>query len=152
MQWYLAALKKYAVFSGRAQRKEFWVFTLFNVLISGVLGIVDGLLFGTEETDPLVLALLYNVAVFLPALAVSVRRLHDTGRRGLWMVLVLIPLLPPNRGLQVLSGAEPDVLTLGNLLLWNLLLLLFLVQNSQPGDNNYGPNPKEVAGTVSPAP
>ena len=108
MKWYLEVLKKYLVFEGRARRQEYWMFMLVNFVVSVVLAILS---FGTLET-------LYGLAVFLPSLGVSFRRLHDTDRSGLWLLLGLIPLL----------GA--------------LVLLYFFAQDSTPGTNQYGPNPK----------
>jgi uncharacterized membrane protein YhaH (DUF805 family) len=113
MNWYLEVLKKYAVFSGRARRKEYWMFALFNIIISFVLGFIEGLAGG-----PGALAGIYSLAVLIPSLAVSVRRLHDTDRSGWWLLIALIPLI----------GA--------------LVLLVFVVQDSQPGENQYGLNPK----------
>jgi uncharacterized membrane protein YhaH (DUF805 family) len=113
MNWYLEALKKYAVFSGRARRTAYWMFVLFNVIIAVVLAIIDGLV-----GSPGILGLLYGLAVLIPGLAVSVRRLHDTNRSGWWLLICLIPLV----------GA--------------IILLVFMVQDSQPGENRYGPNPK----------
>ena len=120
MNWYLEVLKKYAVFSGRARRKEYWFFVLFNLIISLVLTFIDSAL-GTlnEETGYGLLSGVYSLAVLIPSLAVAVRRLHDTGRTGWWLLIGLIPLI----GL--------------------IVLLIFFVQDSKPGDNEYGPNPKE---------
>ena len=116
MNWYLAVLKKYAVFDGRARRQEYWMFVLFNIIIAFGLGFIEGLVGG-----PGVVGLLYSLAVFIPGLAVSVRRLHDTNRSGWWLLIGLVPLV----------GA--------------IVLLVFMVQDSQPGDNPYGPNPKTAA-------
>jgi uncharacterized membrane protein YhaH (DUF805 family) len=115
MNWYLAVLKKYAVFSGRARRKEYWLFVLFNLIITFVLGFVEGLAGG-----PGVVGMLYSLAVFIPGIAVSVRRLHDTGRSGWWLLIGLIPLI----------GA--------------IVLLVFVIQDGKPGQNQYGANPKEA--------
>jgi uncharacterized membrane protein YhaH (DUF805 family) len=121
VDYYVAALKKYAEFGGRARRAEYWMFTLFNVLISIGLSIVDAIV-GTFG----ILSLIYGVGVFIPGLAVTVRRLHDTNRSGWWMLIALIPLI----GI--------------------VILIIFLIQDSDPGDNRYGRNPKGVAGpTVS---
>ena len=116
MNWYLKVLKKYAVLSGRAQRKEYWMFFLFNFIIAFVLGFVEGLAGG-----PGVLGSLYGLAVLIPGIAVSVRRLHDTNRSGWWVLISVVPLI----------GA--------------IVLLIFMVEDSQPGDNRYGPNPKAAA-------
>lgn len=114
MDWYLTVLKKYAVFTGRARRKEYWYFVLFNFLIALVLGFIDGLLgLHAEGSGFGVLGGLYSLAVFVPSLAVGVRRLHDTGRSGWWLLIGFIPLI----------GA--------------LVLLFFMISDSQPGQNQY---------------
>ena len=115
MKWYLEVLKKYAVFNGRARRTEYWMFALFNLIIAFVLGIVEVIL-----GSPGVIGTLYTLAVIIPSIAVSVRRLHDTERSG-WCVLIsFVPLI----------GA--------------IVLLVFMVQDSKPGQNQYGANPKEA--------
>ena len=118
MNWYLAVLKKYAVFSGRARRKEYWMFVLFNIIFSIVAVILDNV-FGTamEEVGYGVIYILYCLAVLIPSLAVTVRRLHDTGRSGWWIFITFIPFI----------GA-----------IW---LLVLLVMDSQAGKNKYGPKP-----------
>ncbi len=125
MNWYLAVLKKYAVFSGRARRKEYWMFFLFSVIISLVLMAIDGVM-GTKSTmaGMGILGALYTLAVFLPALGVTIRRLHDTNRSGWWIFISLVPIV----GL--------------------IVLLVFLIQEGTPGVNDYGPNPKESAPEV----
>ncbi len=119
MNWYLAVLKKYAVFQGRARRQEYWYFFLFNIVIAIALGMLDGILDtpGTPESG--LLSTLYSLAILVPSIAVGVRRLHDSGRKGWWMLIGLLPLI----------GA--------------LVLLYFFIQDSQPGSNEYGENPKE---------
>jgi uncharacterized membrane protein YhaH (DUF805 family) len=119
MNWYLDVLKKYAVFSGRARRKEYWMFVLFNLIVAFVLGIVDNML-GTVSQPYGVgtLGALYSLAVLLPSIGVGVRRLHDTNRSGWWLLIGLIPVIG-----------------------W-IVLLVFFVQDSTPGENRFGPNPK----------
>lgn len=112
MHWYLEVLKKYAVFSGRARRREYWMFFLVNFIVGLVLAVIGRVL------DLEILQYLYSLAVLLPGLGVSVRRLHDTGRSGWWLLISLVPLI----------GA--------------IVLLVFLVSDSQPDTNQYGPNPK----------
>lgn len=122
MNWFLVALKKYATFSGRAQRAEYWYFLLFYLLIFIGLAIIDGVT-GTfsAEAGLGLLSGLYSLGILIPSLAVGVRRLHDTGRSGWWLLVGIIPLI----------GA--------------IILIIFFVQDSVPGDNSYGPNPKATA-------
>ena len=88
MNWYLTCLKEhYADFKGRARRKEYWMFVLFNVIVSMVLTILGGLIKCSW------IGSLYSLAVLVPSLAVSVRRLHDTGRSGWWILISLIPVV-----------------------------------------------------------
>lgn len=119
MNWYLEVLKKYAVFSGRARRAEYWWFVLFNIIIGLALGAIDGVT-GTysSEAGLGLLGGLYTLAVLLPGIAVTVRRLHDTGRSGWWFLIFLVPVI----------GA--------------IILLVFMVLDSKPGQNQYGANPK----------
>jgi len=91
MSWYVECLKKYAVFSGRARRKEYWMFMLFHVLIAMALGVVDGLSGGTGGAS--VFGSLYQVATVLPALAAGVRRMHDTDHSGWWLIVPGISLI-----------------------------------------------------------
>ena len=122
MNWYLEVLKKYAVFSGRARRKEYWYFSLFNLLITIVLAVIDGMT-GTliAEANIGLCGGIYALAILIPFLAVSVRRLHDTDRSGWWLLIALIPLI----------GA--------------IVILVFMVQDSKPNENQYGSNPKGAA-------
>ncbi len=119
MSWYLKVLKNYVGFSGRARRQEYWFFVLFNFIIGTALIFVDALI-GTfnPQTGMGVLSGLYGLAVFIPALAVTVRRLHDTSRTGWWLLLVFLPLI----------GA--------------IVLLVFMFLDSTSGTNEYGPDPK----------
>lgn len=116
MNWYTDVLKnKYATFTGRARRQEYWMFFLINLLIALAIGVIDGMIgWG-------VLGFLYTLAVLIPSIAIAVRRLHDTGRSGWWVLIGLVPFIG-----------------------W-IILLVFLVLDSQPVDNAYGPNPKTVA-------
>jgi uncharacterized membrane protein YhaH (DUF805 family) len=120
MNWYLEAVKnKYAMFDGRAHRQEFWYFMLFYLLIYIALSVVDQVTGAfNEQTGTGLFSGIYTLAMLVPSLAVGARRLHDTGRSGWWQLLSLIPVL----------GV--------------LVLIFFFVQDSQPGDNQYGPNPK----------
>ncbi|MBI2464375.1 DUF805 domain-containing protein [Candidatus Peregrinibacteria bacterium] len=118
MNYYLSALKKYAVFNGRSQRAEYWYFILFNIIISIVLSIIDEFIKRNLGVS-LGMSGIYSLAVFIPVLAVSVRRLHDIGKSG-WMLLInLIPLIG---------------------FIW---LVVLMAKDSNPGENKYGPNPKK---------
>ena len=116
MNYYLLVLKKYAVFSGRSQRAEYWYFVLFNLIISIILGIISAVV----SDDFSILGLLYSLAVLIPGIAVGVRRLHDIGKSGWMLLIALIPLIGT---------------------IW---LIVLLATDSNPGDNKYGPNPKGI--------
>lgn len=124
MNWYLDALKQYATFAGRARRTAFWMFFLINLIIDVVLSILwraTGL--GILE----IIYYLYALAVLIPGIAVTVRRLHDTGRSGGWWWIGLIPLVG-----------------------W-IILIVFCAEDSKPGPNQYGPNPKQLNTGPEPA-
>ena len=112
MNYFLTVVKKYAVFSGRARRKEFWMFILFYIIIAIGLSVVD-MMIGMS-----LLGLLFALAMLIPSLAVGARRLHDIGKSGWWQLIGLVPFI----GI--------------------LVLIIFWVMDSNPGDNAYGPNPK----------
>jgi uncharacterized membrane protein YhaH (DUF805 family) len=118
MDWYLGVLKKYAVFQGRARRKEFWMFTLFNFLVSLACGIVDGVLGTGGDGSIGLIGGLYALGVMLPSIAVAVRRLHDTGRSGWWILLSFIPIVG-----------------------W-IILIVFYCLDGESQANAYGENPK----------
>ena len=122
MNWYLKVIKNYAGFSGRARRKEYWMFFLFNMLFLIAAMIIDNVLGTTVGRLPYGLFyFLYALAVLLPGLAVAVRRLHDVGKSGWFMLIGLIPIV----------GA-----------IW---LLVLCCTEGNPGTNEYGANPKEIA-------
>jgi uncharacterized membrane protein YhaH (DUF805 family) len=126
MEYYTKVLKDYAVFSGRARRKEYWMFTLIHVLIMVALFLLM-ILGGENMTSVLMIVYaLYTLAVLIPSLAVTIRRLHDTGKSGWWIFIGFIPFIG------------------------GFVLLYFMIVDSQPGANLYGPNPKE--GEVTPPP
>ncbi len=121
MNWYLKVLKQFADFNGRARRQEYWMFVLFNMLFVFAAGMLDRLLNLANETTGIgPLYGLYVLAVFIPGIAVAIRRLHDIGKSG-WMLLVaLIPIV----------GA-----------IW---LLVLMVREGDRGENKYGPDPKSA--------
>ena len=131
MDWFMMVFKKYAQFDGRSRRSEYWYFNLFYILILMALCIpAVGLLgFGQHMHSTIITALggiiyfamaIFCLAVIVPSIAVMVRRLHDTGRSGWWYFISFVPLIGP------------------------IVLLVFLLTDSQPGDNMYGPNPKGI--------
>lgn len=120
MDWYLDVLKnKYATFSGRARRKEYWMFLLINLVVSVALALIDSLIGSVSESGMGLLSSVYSIGVLIPSLALSVRRLHDIGRTGWWVLISIIPVI----------GA--------------VVLLVFMLLDSEPGSNRYGANPKE---------
>jgi uncharacterized membrane protein YhaH (DUF805 family) len=94
MNWYLESLKKYTVFKGRSCRKEYWYFTLFNILFTIGFGVLDQLM-GNFVSSPGYgpLSTTYTLAVIIPGIAVSVRRLHDTGKSGWWFMITIVPVI-----------------------------------------------------------
>ena len=121
MHWYIDVLKKYTVFSGRARRKEFWMFFLFSVVILMIFAVIDefmGLKFEMGGDSYGFLSSLYYLGVAIPYLAVIVRRLHDTDRSGWWILISLIPLIG------------------------GIILLVFLILEGTKDDNRFGPDPK----------
>ena len=130
MNWYLEVLtKKYATFEGRARRKEYWSFVLVNFVILMVLVAVDnaiGTFSGTARIG--LLSGIFVLAVFIPGIAVTVRRMHDTNRSGWWVMLNCLPYLG------------------------SLVVMVLACLDSQPGGNRYGPNPKGVLGPGTPSP
>lgn len=118
MNWFLQALQKYATFSGRARRSEYWYFFLMYLLIFVLLAIVDGITGSFSAKSGVgLLSGVFALAMLLPSLAVGVRRLHDIGRSGWWLLIAFVPLIG------------------------GIVLLLFAVKVGTPGDNEYGATP-----------
>jgi uncharacterized membrane protein YhaH (DUF805 family) len=122
MHGYLQAVKKYTVFSGRARRREYWQFTLVNLIISAVLSLLTNLDAGPGVRLILSsLASVYSLAMILPSLGVAIRRLHDTDHSGWWLFISLVPIIG------------------------SIVLFVWMVTDSDGGENHYGPNPKTMA-------
>lgn len=120
IDWYKqVVLKNYANFSGRASKSEFWYFVLANFIISFVLSLID------KAIGIQILSGLYSLAVLVPGLAVSVRRLHDIGKSGWALLIALIPFV----------GA--------------IILIVWDVQAGQPDANSYGEVPKDTPDEAS---
>ena len=121
MSWYLKAVKNYIGFSGRAQRKEYWYFYLFSHLITIAMVIIDFIIYRlSSETVLGMFTGAYLLAVILPKIAVTFRRLHDTGRSAWWWLINLVPIFG------------------------NLFYLYFLISDSEPEENQYGSSPKAI--------
>ncbi len=119
MKWYKRVISKYAVFSGRARRREYWIFLLLNAVFSALAGTVDdmlGLRSATYYVGPVLVV--YDLFVLIPSIAVSVRRMHDIGRSGAWILISLIPILG---------------------WIWYIVLS---IRSGDEGSNEYGPDPK----------
>lgn len=175
MEWMILPLKRYAQFSGRAQRKEFWMWVLFLIVVTVVLSILDGVL-GLTPRPPVapeqlgvmpnaahfggfrgagLLTGVFSLAVFLPNLAVQIRRLHDINRRGWWL---LLPVLPYAVGfgiviagsLSAFSQKQPvsiGLMGIGGLfmiagLACVILLLVWFCLDGTRGPNRFGEDPK----------
>jgi uncharacterized membrane protein YhaH (DUF805 family) len=121
MRWYLEVVKQYAVFGGRARRREFWMFSLVDTIISIVIEVADWLL-GTDDLllDTGALSWVYGLAIVVPTVAVTARRLHDIDRTAWWLLLVFLPVVG-----------------------W-IVLLVFCVTAGTRGPNRFGPDPKAV--------
>ena len=120
MNYFISCIKdKYCCFSGRARRKEYWMFVLFNIIFAVVVGFIGGFLARVTGVVAFIyLTTIYNLALILPGLGVSVRRLHDTDKSGWFILLGFIPFV----------GA--------------IILLVFMCLDGNPGANRFGPNPK----------
>jgi uncharacterized membrane protein YhaH (DUF805 family) len=119
MSWFLAVLRQYATFRGRARRREYWMYLLVYLGIYLLLMLVDALTGTFEmESESGLLSGLFMLGTLLPSIAVAVRRLHDTDRSGWWLLLGLIPLVG------------------------QIVLLYFLIQEGDEGSNVFGSDPK----------
>ena len=145
---------KYATFRGRARRAEYWWWALFVILVSIVLSVADSVLFGTvtrtpggfeAQTDTPWLSMLFMLVTFLPGLAVTVRRLHDTDHSGWWLLApygtAFAGAFSYGLGLDIL-GAVGVI----GMIATTVLLLVWMVRRGTPGTNRFGPDPLEGSG------
>jgi uncharacterized membrane protein YhaH (DUF805 family) len=115
----LMPLKRYADFSGRSRRKEYWLFLLFIILVSVGVGVVEAALGLAGTVGPYgAVSLLFAIAIIVPSIAVGVRRLHDTDRSGWWILISFVPIVG------------------------SIVLLVFYVLEGTRGPNRFGPDPK----------
>ena len=119
---------KYSKFTGRASRKEYWMFFLFFCVFVFMFAVLDDTLGLKGVRGVGILGLIFYLAVFIPSVAIAVRRLHDTDKSGWWMFFLAIPGLG------------------------SIIILIFMLLNSTPGANKYGPNPYEVSNPDIPTP
>ena len=131
---------KYATFSGRAIRSEYWWWVLFVIAVSIVLGIIDAAIFGTGSDSVGVFGAVFSLAILIPGFAVTARRLHDRGFSGWWQVgpYILVILTGVFAGMNAwilayASGAGAAVI--------GILLLIWLIQKGNDGENRFGPDP-----------
>ena len=159
MKWFIKGIRNYVNFSGRARRKEYWNFFLFAFIFGLVFSLVDAVLFWipvTESADRSIFSTIFSLFIFLPNLAVSVRRLHDTGRSGkslmwcyiaafVWVVLLICCVAASMGNLSALPLALIVVLwgTTGGILVWSIFFLVWFCTPGTSGDNKYGPDPQE---------
>lgn len=120
MDNYLKVIQNYAGFSGRAGRKEYWMFVLFNVIIMLALAVVFGAISAMLKMELSWIASLYSLAVMCPSIAVGVRRLHDQDKSGWWILTGLIPFVG------------------------GIIVLVLMCLEGSPGDNKFGPSPKAI--------
>ncbi|MCS0788877.1 DUF805 domain-containing protein [Cytobacillus firmus] len=121
MNAFIKVVKESFNFRGRSRRREYWMFILFTFLISIILTIIE-MIFGWEITEDIgILTTLFSLIMLIPSLSVTVRRLHDTGKSGWWILISLIPLIG------------------------GIIILIFTLIDSERGSNKYGPSPKIAA-------
>lgn len=164
MEWMILPLKRYFDFSGRSRRKEYWMYTLFLVIASIVLAIVDtvlGLGMGPDGTSSGILGSIFSLATLIPSLAVGVRRLHDLDRSGWWMLLPLGPILVGAVLIGVgfaaamggLGGGMSATMILGILamiggVIASIVLLVWYCTPGTAGPNRFGEDPKDPTGNA----
>lgn len=154
MKWFLKCIRNYVNFSGRARRREYWFFELYSFLLMILAIVLDLLCFGNPYRIFYALAGLF---LFLPNLAVMARRLHDTGRSAriliwyyvlafVWMIALVISGLATVTGGAAASTGFLVLLIAGSLvfLVWSIIFLVWFCTEGTPGENPYGPDPKQI--------
>jgi uncharacterized membrane protein YhaH (DUF805 family) len=150
MKYYLKALRHYADFNGRASRKEYWMFILFNVIFifaAAFLGAIIGVSINQKLAQPyaIVFTMMYYFAVAIPFLAVTVRRLHDSGKSGWWL---LLPMLAQALNLTVssISGVDEGLVIFVSVLAFaaSVCILVLMLLGSNENANRYGQHPSNI--------
>lgn len=166
MKWFIKCLKHYADFKGRARRKEYWYFTLFNCIFAMILyicymvstiikGVASGAITADEYNEMqiysetlkspfLYIYYAYLLAMLIPSLSVGMRRLHDIGKSGYWMLLLYIVdiILCFGSGFFVKTSVVITIILFLAILAIGIIWLVWMVTDSEYGPNKYGPNPK----------
>ena len=151
MEWATLPLKRYAEFTGRSRRKEYWMYVLLLIAVGIVIGIVEGILGLTGMVGPYgPISALFALATLCPSIAVGIRRLHDTDRSGWWLLIGYGPLLL-SLCLTLLGSLQFAMILSLLALLGFIVLLVFLVLEGTRGPNQYGPDPKGVEGAATAA-
>ena len=142
MEWATLPLKRYAEFTGRSRRKEYWFYVLMLIVIGVVIGVVERALGLTGMVGPYgPLSLLFGLATFVPSLAVGIRRLHDTNRSGWWLLIGYGPLLI-SLCLTYLGSLSLGMIFSVIALVGFIVLLVLMVLEGTKGPNQYGADPK----------
>lgn len=131
---------KYATFSGRASRSEYWWFFLFIMLFSFIFAVIDGTFFGFGEFDPSPISTIFSLATLVPSIAVAARRLHDTDRSGWWQIapisMVLLTVVMIAMGANILAFAAG-----ATAIICVVLVLIWFVKKGTDGENHFGADP-----------
>ena len=112
MNYYFEVFKKYAVFNGRARRKEYWMFFLFNLIVSFIIGILDGMS-GNSGAGQMSAGMVYSLATIVPSIAVGVRRMHDVNKSGWFLIVpfynIILAFTPGTKG-DNQYGSDPKAI------------------------------------------
>lgn len=138
-------LSKYATSTGRASRSEYWWFYLFIILGTIFFGIIEGMFFGFDDTDPSPISTVFSLATFIPTIAVTIRRLHDVDRSGWWQIAPIGLILITG----IMAAIEAVILATAAgvaALVCVILLIVWLIKRGTIGDNRFGSDPLDGPG------
>jgi uncharacterized membrane protein YhaH (DUF805 family) len=151
MEWATLPFKKYADFTGRSRRKEYWMYVLLIIVVAVVIGIIEGVLGLSRMIGPYgPISALFLLATLCPSLAVGVRRLHDTNRPGWWLLIGYAPLLL-SLCMTYLGSLSLAMIFSVIALIGFIVLLVLMVMEGTKGPNQYGPDPKGAEGAAASA-